>query len=110
MMPGPRKVAKLPGRTGCSAMSIFWAQGPPRPHAKPGPEMWATPPDGLPYYVRILAEPTAVWLHWLPLAKRTAPCTAPDCPHCPAVRQQWKGYAPALLFEAVEGKKTWWST
>ncbi len=67
-----------------------------RPHASPGPDTWSTPHDGRTYFVRILGDPVTVWLHWLDRAKRTTPCTGLECAHCPQVRQQWKGYAPAL--------------
>ena len=44
-------------------------------------------------------------MHWLPQANRTNPCTGLDCPHCPQIRQLWKGYAPAILFDT--STKTW---
>lgn len=88
-------------------MSIFWAEGPLRPHASPGPDTWATPADGKPHWARILGDPVPVWLHWLDKAKRTVPCSAPDCQHCPTIRQQQKLYAPASVAVFMDGKATW---
>ena len=88
-----------------STMSIFWAEGPLRPHANPGPDSWSCPADGSTYFVRILGDPVPVWLHWLEQAKRTVPCTGHECDYCPKIRQQWKGYAPALVFDT--GSSSW---
>lgn len=90
-------------------MSINWAEGPIRPHASAGPEVWVTPSDGKPYYLRCLGTPVGVFLHWNANEKRTNPCEGAGCKACPTCRQQWKGYFPAVLFveDRIAGKHQW---
>ena len=102
-------------------MSIRWDTGPPRALPPAELEVWNCPVYHRPYFVRFLAEPVAVWLHWIdPPAipprnarqtgrGRTVPCQAKLCKRCVAGEPaQRSAYAPALLYATSTPEEPVW--
>ena len=49
-----------------------------------------------------------VWVHWLPMHKRSMPCRTGSCPHCSeGVPRRPLCYLPALLLRSAGGISGW---